>query len=184
MKKKLIIIISIIIIIFLGFIFLGSDSSLEEKVESKIKAFKDSNTLGKIEISNPTFKSKGLESDPYEISAKKGIQIDADIELYEVKGKFINQNNEEFFIEADKGFYSDKTKLIKLEGNILLADSLGTVTQANNALMDLNTKMIKLFDKVISTRNESKIESNFSLIDDENKTITYSGNVNVVIKNN
>ena len=184
MKKYLIIIIAITILIICSLIFSDNNSSEEETVESKIKAFKDTGTLGKIEISNPTFKSKGLKADPYEISAKKGIQTGADIELHQVIGKFINQNNEEFFIEADKGFFSDKTKSIKLEGNILISDSSGTITQANNALMDLDTKVIELFDKVTSTRNQSKIESTFSLIDDKNKTITYSGNVSVIIKKN
>ena len=55
---------------------------------------KKNQSLDTIEISNPIFKNKGLNTNPYEISAKKGIHIKNDIELYVVFGKFTNDNSE------------------------------------------------------------------------------------------
>ena len=136
-----------------------------------------------IEISNPTFKNKGLDTNPYEISADRGVQIDQDIELYNIFAKFTDKDRELTYITADKGFYSQNIQLIELLGNILIYDDLGNQTSTQNAIIDIPNKKINLSNKVISISNTSTIRSNKSMVDDVNNTIIYKGNVKVKIKN-
>ena len=86
-------------------------SGKTKKIDAFLVALEPSNI---IEISKPTFKNKGLNTDPYEISADRGIQIDQDIELYNIFAKFTDKNEKLIYITADKGFYSQDIQLIEL----------------------------------------------------------------------
>tara|TARA_B110000027_G_C16050333_1_gene269634 strand:+ start:334 stop:891 length:558 start_codon:yes stop_codon:yes gene_type:complete len=166
----------------IGFIIIiinNEDDDLKKEIEN----FNKKNTSNNIEMSNPVFKNKGVDSEPYEIRAKKGVQINNDFELYEITGKFKNKKNEMLYIKADYGYYSQDSQDIKLKGNVLIYDDMGNTTSTKTAVIDIVNKKINLLEEVLSNRNKSEIKSDKSIIDDLNKVITYSGNVKVKIEN-
>ena len=180
MKKYLNISIIIITIIILSIFYLNYRSSNEVQINKFMDETKDPDA---IEILNPKFKNKGLNINPYEISAKEGIQIGENIELYSIDAKFTDKNNKLININADKGFYNQKDQVIHLIGNILMYDTFDSKIMTEKATIEIGNKKIFLLDKVISTSDTSIIESNSSIVDDINKTITYIGNVKVKIVN-
>ena len=151
------------------------------QLEAEIDSLNENLTPGVIEILNPTFVNKGLDENPYEIAAKKGIQIGENIELYTIDAKFTDENSKLININADKGFYNQKDQIIHLEGNVLMYDTLDNKTLTEKATIEIKNKKIFFIDKVVSISNTSIIESNSSIVDDINKTITYTGNVKVKI---
>ena len=182
MKKylnKIIIIISLIVLSLIIFNYFYSDS---EKFETKVNSLKKKSVPGIIEISKPVFKNKGLNTNPYEIIATKGIQNENDIELYEVFGKFTNDDSKLIYVKADKALYSQNNQTIKLIDNVLIYDDLENKTSTDNALIDIANKTIKLSDNVVSISDTSTIKSNSSIVDEKNNTLTYTGNVKVKIK--
>jgi len=62
-------------------------------------------------------------------------------------------------------------------------DDLGNKTSTEKAIIDIEIKKAVLTNKVISVTNTSEIQSDSSIVDDENGLITYTGNVKVKIKN-
>ena len=180
--KKYYFLASIFVAIILIY-FLFTDNKDQIELKEDLKKFKNADTLSKVEILNPTLKSKGLNSKPYEISAKKGVQIDNDLELHEVKGKFTNEKGELLNISADLGFYSQINQTIKLYGNVKLNDEFKNTTTAEIVTISINSRKIELFDNVVTIINNSIIQSNTSTVDKKNGTITYNGNVEVIIDN-
>ena len=180
MKKYLNISIIIITIIILSIFYLNYRSSNEVQINKFMDETKDPDA---IEILNPKFKNKGLNINPYEISAKEGIQIGENIELYSIDAKFTDKNNKLININADKGLYNQKDQIIHLSGNILMYDTLDNKTLTEKAVIEIKNKKIFLLDNVVSISGTSIIESNSSIVDDINKTITYTGNVKVKIVN-
>jgi hypothetical protein len=180
MKKYLNISIIIITIIILSIFYLNYRSSNEVQINKFMDETKDPDA---IEILNPKFKNKGLNINPYEISAKEGIQIGENIELYSIDAKFTDKNNKLININADKGLYNQKDQIIHLSGNILMYDTLDNKTLTEKAVIEIKNKKIFLLDNVVSISGTSIIESNSSIVDDINKTITYTGNVKVKIEN-
>jgi hypothetical protein len=183
MKKYLNIKTVIILLIILSIFYLNYSSTNEIKVINNYKDLSKTEDPDAIEILNPTFKNKGLNISPYEISAKKGIQIGENIELHTIDAKFTDENNKLVNINADKGFYNQKDQVIHLVGNVLVYDALDNKTLTEKATIEIMNKKIFFLDKVISISDTSIIESNSSIIDDINKTITYTGNVKVKIVN-
>ena len=180
MKKYLNISIIIITIIILSIFYLNYRSSNEVQINKFMDETKDPDA---IEILNPKFKNKGLNINPYEISAKEGIQIGENIELYSIDAKFTDKNNKLININADKGLYNQKDQIIHLSGNILMYDTLDNKTLTEKAVIEIKNKKIFLLDNVVSISGTSIIESNSSIVDDIKKTITYTGNVKVKIEN-
>lgn len=178
--KKLSVIILLIILII---IILNYYSDESNDFSDRSKEIISNSRPGVTEILNPTFKNRGLDSNPYEINAKKGLQIGQDIELLEVFGKFSNDDNELFYINSDKALFSQIDQTIDLVGNVLIYDDFGNNTSTNNATIDLDNKKIFLLSEVISKSNNSLIQSNKSTVDKKNNTITYTGNVKVKIDN-
>ena len=178
--KIITIFIFFVILCFIIFNFNKDDTS---QLEAEIDNLNENLTPGVIEILNPTFVNKGLDENPYEIAAKKGIQINEDIELYAVTGKFTDKDKKLIYISADKGYYSQNQQVIKLTGNVLMYDDLGNKTSTENAVIDIEIKKVVLTNKVISVTDTSEIKSNSSIVDDENDLITYTGNVKVKINN-
>ena len=183
MRKYLNKIIIIILLIILSLIVLNYFNNDSKMLETKVNNLKETSTPGTIEISNPVFKNKGLNTNPYEIAAKKGIHIKNNIELYEVFGKFTYDNNELIYIKADKGFYSQSNQSIELIGNVLIYDDMGNKTSTNTAIMDIDSRKMNLTDDIVSVSGTSTIKSNSSVIDEKNNSIVYSGNVKVKIEN-
>ncbi len=183
MRKYLNQIIIIISIIILSLIILNYFNNKSEKIETRVNDLKNISVPGTIEISNPIFKNKGLNTNPYEIIAKKGVQIKNNIELYEVFGKFTNDNNELIYIKADKGLYNQNNQTIELIGNVIAYDDVGNKTSTKIAIIDIDNKKMNFTDEVISISDTSIIKSNSSVVDEKNNTITYSGNVRVKIEN-
>ena len=183
MRKYLNQIIIIISIIILSLIILNYFNNKSEKIETRVNDLKNISVPGTIEISNPIFKNKGLNTNPYEIIAKKGVQIKNNIELYEVFGKFTNDNNELIYIKADKGLYNQNNQTIELIGNVIAYDDVGNKTSTKIAIIDIDNKKMNFTDEVISISGTSIIKSNSSVVDEKNNTITYSGNVRVKIEN-
>ena len=167
--------------ILIYFLSIGNEVHIELKED--LKKFKNTDTLSKVEILNPTLKSKGLDSKAYEINAKKGVQIENDLELHEITGKFTNEKGELLHVSADLGFYSQINQVIKLYGNVKLNDEFTNTTTAEIIAIDIDNRKIELFDNVVSIINNSKIQSDTSTVDEKNGTITYNGNVEVVIDN-
>ena len=120
--KIITIFIFFVILCFIIFNFNKDDTS---QLEAEIDNLNENLTPGVIEILNPTFINKGLDENPYEIAAKKGIQINEDIELHIVTGKFTDKDKKLIYISADKGYYSQKQQVIELAGNVLMYDDLG-----------------------------------------------------------
>ena len=183
MKKYLNTSIIIILFVILGIFYLIYSSTNKIKISEDYRDLEKIKEPGAIEILNPTFKNKGLNISPYEISAKKGIQIGENIELHTIDAKFTDENNKLVNINADKGFYNQKDQVIHLVGNVLVYDALDNKTLTEKATIEIMNKKIFFLDKVISISDTSIIESNSSIIDDINKTITYTGNVKVKIVN-
>ena len=183
MKKYLNTSIVLILLIILGIFYLNYSSANKVKISEDYKDLGKSKDPDAIEILNPIFKNKGLNMSPYEISAKKGIQIGENIELYSIDAKFTDENNKLININADKGFYNQKDQVIHLVGSILMYDTLGSKIMTEKATIEIRNKKIFFLDKVVSISDTSIIESNSSIVDDINKTITYTGNVKVKIVN-
>ena len=183
MKKYLKTIILIISLIILSLIIFNYFNNNTENIETTVNDLKETSIPGTIEISNPIFKNKGLNTNPYEIIAKKGIQIKSDIELYEVFGKFTNDNNELIYIKADKGFYSQSSQLIELTGNVLIYDDMGNETSTRTAVINIDSRTMNLKDDIVTVSGTSTIKSNSSVVDEKDNIIVYSGNVKVKIEN-
>ena len=183
MKKYLKIIVLIILLIILSLIMFNYLYNDAENLETTVNDLKETPIPGTIEISNPIFRNKGLNTNPYEITAKKGIHIKKDIELYEVFGKFTNDNSELIYIKADNGFYNQNNQSIKLIGNVLIYDEMGNTTSTNTAIIDINSRKMNLTDDIVSVSSTSTIKSNSSVVDEKNNSIVYSGNVKVKIEN-
>ena len=184
MRKASNIIISLLIffsVLILIFIFLISRNSKELEIE--ISKFERSSSVNIVEISNPIFKSKGLNTDTYIIKADKGIQNGDNIELNKIRAEFEVKNGKILYVYADKGDYSQLNETIKLSKNVQIIDELNNKTSTKKALIDIKMKKITLSEEVISISANSSVKSDTSVIDDLNKTITYSGNVKVQIKN-
>ena len=181
MKKHLNKIIIFILLSISCLVIFNYSSNDMNKLESKIEDFDEKSTSGAIEIINPTFKSKGINSDLYEISAEKGIQIKNSLELYKVIGKFTD-NDKLVFIKADKGFYKQNDQIIELLENVLIYDELGNKTSTLNAIIDIKNKKMILSDDVYAISDKSIIQSNSSLVDEKNNMITYTGNVRAKIE--
>ena len=152
-------------------------------LETELKNFDKTSSADIRKISNPIFKSKGLESKSYTIKADKGIQNDSYIELYNVKAEFEGENNKIFYISADRGIYNQQYETIELIENVVILDELKNETSTNKAVIELNLKKITLLEEVVSVSSKATISSNSSILDELNNTITYLGNVKAKIEN-
>jgi len=182
MRKYLNGLVAITLLVALSLIFFDYSDNDSDNLETKLSEFNDRSSPDIIEISNPTFKNKGLNTNFYEIKAKKGIQINQNIELYEINGKFTDDNNELFFIKSDKGLYSQINQIIDLLGNVLISDEFGNITSTDSAIINIENRKIRLLNKVVSISNTSIIKSDSSIIDETNGIIIYTGNVKVKIE--
>ena len=183
MNKYFTIITIFIFFVLICFIIFNFNKDDTSQLEAEIDSLNENLTPGVVEILNPTFVNKGLDQNPYEIAAKKGIQINEDIELYTVTGKFTDKDKKLIYISADKGYYNQNQQVIELAGNVLMHDDSGNKTSTENATIDIEIKKVVLTNKVISVTETSEIQANSSIVDDENSLITYTGNVKVKIKN-
>ena len=183
MRKYLNKLIAFILLITLSLIIFNYSNNESDEFENKLNEFNDNSSPGTNEISNPTFRNKGLNTNSYEIKAKKGIQINLDIELYEIEARFTDDNNDLFFIKADKGLYNQANQVIDLAGNVLVSDEFGNITSTDSATIDIEGNKIKLLNRVVSISSTSMIQSDSSIIDEVKDIITYTGNVEVKIKN-
>ena len=183
MNKYFTIITIFIFFVLLCLVIFNFNKDDTSQLEAQIDSLNENLTPGVIEILNPTFVNKGLDENPYEIAAKKGIQVNEDIELYAVTGKFTDKDKKLIYISADKGYYNQNQQVIELTGNVLMYDDLGNKTSTENAIIDIEIKKVVLTNKVISISDTSEIKSNSSIVDDENDLITYTGNVKVKINN-
>jgi hypothetical protein len=183
MNKYFTIITIFIFFVLLCLVIFNFNKDDTSQLEAEIDSLNENLIPGVIEILNPTFVNKGLDENPFEIAAKKGIQINEDIELYAVTGKFTDKDRKLIYISADKGYYSQNQQVIELTGNVLIYDDLGNKTSTKNATIDIEIKKVILTNKVISVTDSSEIQSDSSIVDDENSLITYTGNVKVKIKN-
>ena len=168
-------------ILILFYIFQLNQKS--NNLEIELKNFNKTSSTDITEISNPIFKSKGLESNSYTIEADRGIQDDGYIELYNVKAEFEGNNNKIFYVSADTGIYKQKYETIELSGNVVILDELKNKTSTNKAVIEVNIKKVTLLEEVVSVSSKSYISSNSSILDELNNTITYLGNVKVQIEN-
>jgi len=82
MNKYFTIITIFIFFVLLCLVIFNFNKDDTSQLEAEIDSLNENLTPGVIEILNPTFVNKGLDENPYEIAAKKGIQINEDIELY------------------------------------------------------------------------------------------------------
>ena len=183
MKKYLNILYIVILLIILSLAILNYNSNKSDQLEAEVNDFNHTSSPHIIEISNPTFKNKGINENPYEISAKRGIQVNEDIELYEIIGKFKDDDSKLIYINADEGFFRQNNQIIELKGNVLIYDELGNKTSTDSAVFYLDDKKINLLSRVVSTSNTSTIQSNSSIVDKKNNIIIYIGDVQVRIAN-
>ena len=180
--KKYLIAFVLILIFFIVIFILVKDEDNNTDVINEIEYISSLNTTNKIEISNPIFKSKGLNSNPYEISAKKGFQKGNDLELLEINAKFTNDEGEFLFARSVSGFYSRENSKIELLGNVFISDQFGSETSANRAIIDIDANVIQFIGKVVSIKNNIEIRSNSLFADDGGKILTYYDEVSIIRK--
>ena len=164
-------------------IFLFQSSRDTKTDESVLIEFDKISSSEIVEISNPVFKSKGLDTKSYIIEASRGIQNGDDIELYNIISEFEGENEKKYRVSAEKGFYNQQNETIELFKNVIIIDELYNKTSTKKALIDINEKKISLSEEVVSTSSNSSITSDYSIVDEVNNTITYFGNVKVKILN-
>jgi hypothetical protein len=177
---KIIFLIIFSIIVF--FYFFYSSKNLDN-LETELKNFDKGTSTNITEISNPVFKSKGLETNSYTIKADKGIQEEDFLKLYNLKAELEGKNNKVFYVSADKGLYDQLNETIKLSGNVIILDELKNKTTTKKALIEIERKKITLLEEVVSISANSYISSNSSIVDEINNTVTYTGDVKVKIEN-
>ena len=182
-KASNIVIISSVLSSIFILLYIFQLNQKSNNLETELKNFDKTSSADIGKISNPIFKSKGLESQSYTIKADKGIQDDSYIELYNVKAEFEGENNKIFYVSADKGIYKQQYETIELIQNVVILDELKNKTSTNKAVIELNLKKITLLEEVISVTSKAYISSNSSIQDELNNTITYLGNVKVQIEN-
>jgi hypothetical protein len=168
---------------FIALMYIFQQDGSQNNLEKELKNFNKNSSTNINEISNPIFKSKGLETNSYTIKADKGIQDDDYIKLFNVKAELEGENNKVLYVSANKGLYRQKYETIELIGNVVILDELKNKTSTNKALIDVNAKKINLLEEVVSISKKSYISSNSSILDEKTNTITYSGNVIVRIEN-
>ncbi len=168
------------ITVFLYFFY--SSKNLND-LETELKNFDKNSSADITEISNPVFKSKGLESNSYTIKADKGIQEEGYLRLYNLKAELEGKNNKIFYVSADKGLYDQANETIKLSGNVTILDELKNKTTTKKAVIEIEREKISLLEEVVSISANSYISSNSSVVDETNDTITYTGDVKVKIEN-
>ena len=85
----------------------------------------------------------------------------------------------------DKAIEKVKEKIIKHNKTIddYSDGEMEEMIAAEEGNLNEDVKKTVLTNKVISVTNTSKIQSDSSVVDDENGLITYTGNVKVKIKN-
>ena len=154
-----------------------------DSIETELENYNTKTSNKNIEISNPIFKSKGLDTNSYIIKAKRGIQNEGSVELHDISAEFEGDNDKIFYINADIGYYNHQNETIELNENVIIIDELNNKTSTKNAFIEITTKKITLTKEVESISSNSLIRSDFSVLDDINKTIVYSGNVSAKIKN-
>ena len=184
MKKHFLsnIYIYIFLLIFFIFYFLFFIEDKKPTLESKINNMTESNLLNKNKILNPVFNSKSLNANPYQISAKSGIQIDNNLELQEIKASFTNEKGELINLEADVGIYNELNQSIELIGNVIVYNKELSKSFADKAYVNIETKQIDLQNNILSIRNSSEISSKTLLINEYDGVIIYTGNVTAIIK--
>ena len=183
MKASNIIIILLVLSSILIILYVFQLNQKSNNLETELKNFEKTSSSDIREISNPVFKSKGLESNSYRIEADRGVQGDDYIELYNVKAEFEIENNKILFISADKGIYKQQYETIELIKNVIILDELKNKTSTNKALIELDIQKMTLLEEVVSVTSKAYISSNSSILDELNNTVTYLGNVNVQIEN-
>ena len=183
MKASNIIIILSVLSSILILLYIFQINQKSNNLETELKNFDKTSSADIREISNPIFKSKGLESNSYTIEADKGIQEDGYIELYNLKAEFEGENDKIFYVSANKGIYKPQHETIELIENVVILDELKNKTSTNKAVIELNVKKITLLDEVITETSKAYISSNTSILDELNDTITYLGNVKAQIEN-
>ncbi len=183
MKASNIIIILSVLSSILILLYIFQLNQKSNNLETELKNFDKTSAVDIREISNPIFKSKGLESNSYTIEADRGIQDDGYIELYNVRAEFEDENNKIFYVSADKGIYKQQYETIELIKNVIILDELKNKILTNKAVIELNVKKITLIEEVVSVTSKAYISSNSSIVDELNNTITYLGNVKAKIEN-
>ena len=183
MKASNILIILSVLSSILILLYIFQINQKSNNLETELKNFDKTSSADIREISNPIFKSKGLESNSYTIEADKGIQEDGYIELYNLKAEFEGENDKIFYVSANKGIYKPQHETIELIENVVILDELKNKTSTHKAVIDLNVKKITLLDEVITETSKAYISSNTSILDELNDTITYLGNVKAQIEN-
>jgi hypothetical protein len=183
MKASNILIILSVLSSILILLYIFQINQKSNNLETELKNFDKTSSADIREISNPIFKSKGLESNSYTIEADKGIQEDGYIELYNLKAEFEGENDKIFYVSANKGIYKPQHETIELIENVVILDELKNKTSTNKAVIELNVKKITLLDEVITETSKAYISSNTSILDELNDTITYLGNVKAQIEN-
>ena len=180
--SNIVIILSVLSSIFI-LLYIFQLNQKSNNLETELKNFDKTSSADIRKISNPIFRSKGLESKSYTIKADKGIQDDSYIELYNVKAEFEGENNKIFYVSADRGVYNQQYETIELIENVIILDELKNKTSTNKAVIELNVKKITLLEEVVSVSSKATISSNSSILDELNNTITYLGNVKAKIEN-
>ena len=183
MKASNILIILSVLSSILILLYIFQINQKSNNLETELKSFDKTSSTDIREISNPIFKSKGLESNSYTIEADRGIQEDGYIELYNLKAEFEGENDKIFYVSANKGIYKPQHETIELIENVVILDELKNKTSTNKAVIELNVKKITLLDEVITETSKAYISSNTSILDELNDTITYLGNVKAQIEN-
>ena len=183
MKISNILIILSVLTSILILLYIFQINQKSNNLEIELKSFDKTLPADIREISNPIFKSKGVESNSYTIQADKGIQEEDYIELYNVKAEFEGENDKIFYVSADKGIYKQQDETIDLTENVVILDEIKNKTSTNKAVIELNIKKVTLLEEVITVTSKAYISSNTSILDELNNTITYLGNVKAQIEN-
>lgn len=135
-----------------------------------------------IEITNPIFTTKGVDENPYEIKAEKGVQEGDFISLHMIEGKLKNKDDIWVYLNADEGNFNQNNGVVSLFKNIIVYTDRNERIYSDFALVDTKQKIITLDKNVKYESDMGIITADHSVIKNDFSNIMYSGNVISIIK--
>lgn len=131
---------------------------------------------------NPHFKGMDKNSNPYNITADKAVQLSGDKVLLEtIQGDLITESESWYSLAADVGHLTLSQKTLNLEGDIILFSYHGYELRTETAVVDIEKGEIQTNDFVEIKGPMGTIKSNGLTFNNNKETVHFSGPVKVLI---
>ncbi|MCH2038288.1 MAG: LPS export ABC transporter periplasmic protein LptC [Rickettsiales bacterium] len=133
---------------------------------------------------NPHFKGMDKNSNPYNITADKAVQLSTDKVLLEtIQGDLITEEESWYSLAADLGHLTLSQKTLNLEGDIILFSYQGYELRTETATVDIEKGEIQTKDYVEIKGPMGTINSVGLTFNNNEQTAHFNGPVKVVINN-